>query len=221
LRFWENPLFRNTPSALNRQKEKRVRTKQQLEQLALEAKGLGATASAVVKSKEILVSESLADMCNGEYTCPYYGLAANCSPHVGGPAAFRRWQEESEYAITVKIELPRSVMFSDERKGVMQLLHQIVAAVEEKAIQIGFDRSKAFAGGSCKNLFCADEEQCRILAGTGTCRNPEAARPSLSGFGVDVAQLMISSGWSGAKADKPDGSGDDDMSWAAGLILIA
>ena len=50
------------------------------------------------------------------------------------------------------IELPASVMFSDERKGVMQLLHQIVAAVEQKAIEMGFENSKAFAGGSCKEV---------------------------------------------------------------------
>ena len=39
-------------------------------------------------------------------------------------------------------------MFSDERKGVVQLLHQIVKVVEQKAIEIGFEKSKAFAGGS-------------------------------------------------------------------------
>jgi hypothetical protein len=40
-------------------------------------------------------------------------------------------------------------MFSNERKDVMRLLHQIVATVEQKAIELGFGKSKAFAGGSC------------------------------------------------------------------------
>ncbi|MCP4371252.1 MAG: hypothetical protein GY797_24520 [Deltaproteobacteria bacterium] len=69
--------------------------------------------------------------------------------YVGGPVEFRKWQAEIKYSIIVRIELPASVMFSYERKGVMQLLHQIVTVVEQKAIEIGFEKSKAFAGGSC------------------------------------------------------------------------
>ena len=129
-------------------------SKQQLDRLTQEAKSLGANASAIVLSKDIQIKDDLAALCNGEYTCPNYGLAASCPPHVEGPAQFRKWQAQSQYSITVKIELPTSVMFSDERNGVMQLLHKIVAAVEQKAIEIGFSKSKAFAGGSCKTLFC-------------------------------------------------------------------
>ncbi len=51
-------------------------------------------------------------------------LAASCPPNVEGPVEYRKWQEKSEYSVTIKIELPTFVMFSDERKGVMRLLHQ-------------------------------------------------------------------------------------------------
>lgn len=189
--------------------------------MAKEAIGLGATSSAIISSTEIQVKEDLAALCNGEYICPNYGRAANCPPHVEGPAEFRTWLAQSKYAIVVKIELPTSVMFSDERRGVMQLLHQIVAGVEEKAIEMGFADSKAFAGGSCKALFCDDEENCRILAENGPCRHGEAARPSMSGFGVDVTQLMLSSGWPASKAESPEASGNDATSWVAGLVLLA
>ena len=128
-------------------------SKQQLEYLTQEAKRLGANASAIISSKEIQVRDNLAALCNGEYTCPNYGLAASCPPYVEGPVEFRKWQAQSTYSITVRIELPASVIFSDERKGVFQLLHQIVAGVEKKAIELGFGKSKAFAGGSCKDLF--------------------------------------------------------------------
>ncbi len=80
----------------------------------------------------------MAALCNGAYPCPNYGLAASCPPNVEGPVEFRKWQTQSDYSITVKIELPVAIMFSDARKGVMQLLHEIVAAVEQKAIEIGF-----------------------------------------------------------------------------------
>jgi predicted metal-binding protein len=113
-------------------------SKPQLVQLTHEAKRHGATSSAVISSKEIQVKEHLAALCNGEYTCPNYGLAASCPPHVEGPVEFRKWQAKSKYSIAVKIELPTSVLFSDECKGVMLLLHHIVSAVEQKAIEIGF-----------------------------------------------------------------------------------
>jgi predicted metal-binding protein len=196
-------------------------SKQQLERLTVEAKRLGATASAVISTKEIQVKDSLAALCNGEYTCPYYGLAASCPPHVEGPAEFRKWQADSEYSISVKIELPTSVMFSGERKGVFQLLHQIVAGVEKKAIELGFEKSKAFAGGSCKGLFCDDHASCRVVAENKPCRNSEVARPSMSGFGIDVSKLMQSSGWPGKKTEYANSSGEDKMSWIAGLILLA
>jgi len=196
-------------------------SKRQFEQLTQEAKRLGATASAIISSKEIKVKDDLAALCNGEYTCPNYGLAASCPPNVEGPVEFRKWQAGSEYSITVKIELPTSVMFSDERKSVMQLLHQIVAAVEQKAIEIGFGKSKAFAGGSCKKLFCDDQENCCVVAENKPCRHIEFARPSMSGFGIDVTQLLKSSGWSAQKVKNANLSNEDAISWVAGLIMLA
>ncbi len=195
-------------------------SKQQLEDLTQEAKRLGATSSAVILS-DIQVKDELAALCNGEYTCPNYGVAASCPPNVGGPTAFRKWQAQSRYSITVKIELPTSVMFSVERKGVAHLLHSIVAAVEQKAAKMGFPNSKGFAGGSCKELFCDDEEECCVLAQKKPCPHIEVARPSMSGFGIDISLLMKSSGWSGQRADTSDVIDKDAVSWMAGLILLA
>ena len=201
--------------------EKMFESKKKLAHLIHEAKRLGATSSTVISSKEIQVKDHLAALCNGEYTCPNYGLAASCPPYVEGPVGFRKWQAHSKYSITVKIELPTSVMFSDERKGVMQLLHQIVATVEQKAIEIGFGRSKAFAGGSCKELFCGDQITCCVLEESQPCRHMMVARPSMSGFGIDVTQLMLSSGWPAQKAEESNLSDKDATSWVAGLIMLA
>ena len=191
-----------------------------LEQLRQEAKRLGATSAAVIASKKILVKERLAALCNGDYICPNYGRAASCPPHVEGPEQFRRWREQSHCAITVKIELPTSVMFSEERKSVMQLLHQITAKVEQKAVEIGYASSKAFAGGSCKELFCEDKENCPVVAENTPCRHAEIARPSMSGFGIDVTHLMHASGWPAQKAERSPIADKDATSWVAGLILI-
>ena len=196
-------------------------SKQKLTHLVREAARLGATSSTSILSKEIQVKDHLAALCNGEYTCPNYGLAASCPPYVEGSVEFRKWQAQSKYSIVVKIELPTAVMFSDERKDVMQLLHQIVAGVEQKAIEMGFGQSKAFAGGSCKELFCEDQDKCRVLAENKSCRHPESARPSMSGFGIDVTHLMLPSEWSASKAEKSNLSDKDDTSWVAGLIMLA
>jgi predicted metal-binding protein len=121
----------------------------------------------------------------------------------------------------VKIELPISVMFSDERNGVMQVLHQTVAAVEQKAIEVGFKNSKGFAEGSCIELFSGEHETCTVVAEDKPCRHIELARPSMSGFGVDATLLMKSSGWSGSKAEQLDLSYKDATSWLAGLVMLA
>lgn len=188
--------------------------------LAREAIKLGATSSAIISTSEIQIDEALAALCNGEYTCPNYGLAAGCPPHVEGPAEFKKWQAGSEYSITVKIEIPTSVMFSGNRNEVMQLLHQIVAAVELKAIEAGFLHSKGFAGGSCKELFCDDHKDCSVLENK-PCRHIKVARPSMSGFGINVSLLMKTSGWPAPVADITTLSDTDEMSWVAGLIVLA
>lgn len=195
-----------------------IQPPEELSRLAIE---LGATASALIPSSEIQVRDDLAELCNGEYTCPKYGLGAGCPPHVAGPAALRKWLTSSQYAITIKIELPTSVMFSDERRGVMQLLHQIVAAIEQEAVRMGFAKSRGFAGGSCKDLFCDDQENCCVVAENETCRHNTLARPSMSGFGVDVTRLMHASGWNATKAVASDLADKDDTSWVAGLVVLA
>lgn len=194
--------------------------KTSLTHLKKEAIRFGATDSAVISSITIRTDDALAALCNGEYICPNYGLAASCPPHVEGPEQFRKWQEKSRYSITVKIELPTSVMFSDGRKDIMRLLHQVVAGVEKKAIKLGFSQSKAFAGGSCKQLFCEENETCCVVADKLPCRHMNEARPSMSGFGIDVVRLMNTSGWPVVKTRQNRG-GLEDSSWVAGLVLIA
>lgn len=74
--------------------------------------------------------------------------------------------------------------------------------------------------GYAKNYFVVTDEICSVLAGHKPCRHIEFARPSMSGFGVDVTRLMASSGWSAPKEEKSDLSGKDATSWVAGLIML-
>lgn len=181
---------------------------------------LGASGAKVIESSLINVEESLAALCSGNPPCEQFSRAPSCPPHVAGPSAFRSWQKQSKYAIVVKIEIPSSIMFSEECREVMQLLHEIVAGVEKSAKANGFYHAKAFAGGSCKNIWCFSQTDCTVLSNGSECRHPDKARPSMSGFGIDVTKLMNSAGWNSEKALKKNVNNADSISWIAGLILL-
>ena len=119
-----------------------------------------------------------------------------------------------------KIEVPTESLLSNERKDLFILLHETAAGIEQKAIKIGFSHAMAFAGGSCKPLFCGDQADCRVVSTGAACRNPGKARPSMSGFGIDVSGLMKSAGW---KMNRVTGKTDPDavpMGNISGLVLI-
>lgn len=196
-------------------------TEEKLNRLVKTAIRLGASDAGIIPSAAIVVENDLADLCGRVPQCENYGLAPSCPPHVTGPPGFRNWQKKSKYSIIVRIVVTTAAMFSDERREIMGLLHEIVSGVERKAAQMGYIGSKAFAGGSCKKIFCHDHEACRVLSKKGECRNPQSARPSMSGFGINVAELMQSGGWSAEKATPEQTSDAESMTWVAGLVVIA
>jgi len=194
---------------------------EKLEKFVMTAIQMGATNVEFISPADIIVEDNLAKLCNGDPACDNYALSMSCPPHVAVPQQFRAWQQQSLYALVIRMDIPAAIMFSDDRREVMQLLHEIVATVEKKAIQMGYTGSRAFAGGSCKNLSCMDQAACRVLAENGDCRNPESARPSMSGFGINVTQLMRSAGWPLKPARPNDAADSESMTWVAGLVLIS
>jgi predicted metal-binding protein len=187
-----------------------------LNELVRLAHSLGASDAGIISPSDIVVENALAALCN-ESQCENYGLSPSCPPHVSGPSGFRKLQKHSQHGIAIRIVVPSSALFSDERTGIMKLLHEIAANVEQTAIKMGCSDSKAFAGGSCKKIFCNDHATCRVLSESKECRHPESARPSMSGFGINVSELMKTCGWDG-EIKMPEDA--DAMSWVAGLILI-
>lgn len=182
---------------------------------------LGASDAAIVASADIVVENHLAKLCNGNPPCENYGMSPSCPPHAPGPSKFQQWRQNSPCTVVVRIDAPTAVMFSHERGEVMQMLHEIVAGVEHKAVSMGWTNSKAFAGGSCKQLFCQDKPDCRVLARKGECRNPSTARPSMSGFGINVTQLMQSAGWPNQKANQKNAFDNNSTTWVCGMVLIS
>lgn len=187
------------------------------EELKEFAMSLGATDAAIREVQEIDINEDLVSYCKNP-RCENFGLSPGCPPHVSGPDGFRKLLKSRTHVLVVRIVVPSSVLFSEERRELMAFLHELVATIEIEAVKKGYSKARAFAGGSCKDLFCFDEADCNVLSGRGGCRNPKKSRPSMSGFGVDVSGLMKSCGWeTNIKPEKP---GDEPRSWVAGIVLL-
>jgi predicted metal-binding protein len=173
----------------------------------------GATAAAVITAESIVLSEDLAALCHPD-ACERYGQAPSCPPVIRGPEDFRERFAGFDAALVIRIDVPTEILLSSQRREVMGLLHEVAAAVERSAAALGWPAASALAGGSCKYLFCHQEKDCPVLAGAGGCRHPDTARPSMSGFGIDVTRLMESAGWTMRRA------GDAETSVAPVVALV-
>ncbi len=180
------------------------------------ARHLGAVAATLIEVKDIIVRDELAGMCL-EPRCDGYGRSMSCPPQVAGPQGFRELMPDYAKALVFKLEVPKEVAFSFERNEVLALIHEIGAGVEKEARKMGATKARAFAGGSCKELFCADYPECRVLDEGKACRNPHLARPSMSGHGIDVGKLLEVAGWPQNSAVAKEGA----TATFTGLVLIA
>lgn len=190
-----------------------------MDELTELARRLGASDAAVIDAGDISVENSLASLCR-EPQCENYGQSASCPPHVVGPAGFREIQKQYRHAMVFKIDVPTEILLSSQRREIFQLLHQIAADIELSAVKMGYPQARAFAGGSCKKLFCQDQPHCRVLGDDSVCRNPHRARPSMSGFGINVSKLMQAAGWHLNKITKETIPDEIPMGSVTGLVLL-
>jgi predicted metal-binding protein len=196
-----------------------LNTKDKLGVLTERALDAGATGAMIIAARDIVVRDELADRCR-EPGCENYGKSKSCPPNVAGPSMFRRLLEAFTQAMLFKIDVPSDILFSSERLEVFRLLHTTAAGIERSAVELGFDEARAYAGGSCKELFCPDHHECLALSEKGSCRNPEQARPSMSGFGIDVASLFKTAGWTMNWVFDDNGPTKTKMANVCGLVLI-
>ena len=165
----------------------------ELVQIALQI-GAGIIDVVTISTSDISIEDDLANMCR-EPVCAFYGLSANCPPYVASPSKFRNMLEIYRYALAIKMDVPTGWLNSDDRLVVMKLLHEIVADIERAAIELGYTNSKAFAAGSCKEIFCNKHSHCRLLTDKGECRHPKYARSAIEAYGVNVHDLNTTTGW--------------------------
>lgn len=195
-------------------------TEEGLQSLLRTALDMGATDARVISADTIVVDPGLAEMCSNP-KCINYALSRSCPPHVAGPEWFREQLESLTQAIVFKIEVPSEILYSTQNLELFQLLHEIAASVDHAARGMGFSSARGYAGNSCKKVFCHDFLECRALYGDGECRNPDRARASMSGFGVNVTKLYEAAGWPLKDYERETGEGGTRMASICGLVLIS
>lgn len=176
------------------------------------------TEAAIIPTQQIPIEDDLASLCV-ESHCENYGLSAKCPPYVAGPTGFRTFVKHFDYALIIKLDAPATIETTQERLRIMKALHIGAAGLERMAIALGHRSSKAFVGGSCKTIFCHDYPECQVLHEGGKCRNPEFARRSMSGFGINANKLLRAAGWQPTTTSHK-GFCSNSLSWVAGLVLL-
>ena len=181
---------------------------------------LGVGDARLIDAARIRVEEALAAICR-DPGCPGYGQGANCPPHVMKPAAFRELLQAFPQALVFKYDVPTEVLLGDERFGVAGLVHETAAALERHAPVCGYAAARGFAASSCRRIFCAAENNCRVLAEDGACRHPDTARPSISGLGVNFFELARTVGWPINRITRASDPEEIPMGLMAGIVLLA
>lgn len=207
---WQEYLAVRSESTGDEENIYELKTRKNFTLLLETAYQLGASDAAFIKSNQIEISKDLAGLCQHP-KCESYGASLSCPPYVSGPAGFSRRIKTCADAMVFRITVPSDIMYSHQRIEIFRLLHEIGSSIENQAKQMGYVNSRAYAAGSCKKLFCSEHLSCNVVFGQGECRNPDLARQSMSGFGINVKKLMTIAG---LHSDTPE------MKPACGLILI-
>ncbi|WP_169829478.1 DUF2284 domain-containing protein [Desulfatibacillum aliphaticivorans] len=179
---------------------------------------LGADSAVLLDATIIDAKENLAALCQNP-RCPNYGVAASCPPHVGGPESLKKQLPSYTKALFFRLMAKKDDVYSSKIHDIQGQVHTIAASLENRALELGFDKARAFAGGSCKNMFCADQPDCNVTARNGACRNPDLARPSMSGYGIDVSALAKAADWPPLVVNN-GAAGKEDFIPLYGLLIV-
>ena len=196
-----------------------VKDSDSLQELIHKAFELGVSDAGIIPARSIVVEDRFAEMC-ATPQCPGYDQSPNCPPYAMKPAEFRKLLTQYEHVLVFKIDTPTEVLLDDRRFDVAKRIHEISARIERLAKKKGFVHSRGFAAGSCKMIFCKDQEKCIMLEKNENCRYTDKARPSLSGLGVNFVELSRMIGWQFNKITKDTKPDDVSMGMMSGMVLI-
>lgn len=191
---------------------------QRLKKLKASALDLGVSDAKIISTKIIPVEDEIIDFCR-DPLCESYGQSFYCPPYAMKPRELRAIITDYRNALMFKIDVASKVLLSKARFVEFRKIYEIATRLEAAAIEVGFSKSKGFAAGSCKPVFCS-EYQCQALVNGKTCRFSDMARPSMEAVGINVFKLARSVGWEIHKMADARGSESLRTGILAGIVLV-
>ena len=158
---------------------------------------LGATDAKIITTDMVLIDERVRAKCIYP-KCAAYGTNTNCPPYVMDLEQFRKTVSNFRYAVFTKLEVPsEEITYTRGRSSAdhwRTKMAEIVAKIEAEAFYDGYYLALAFAGGSCKRIFCPDTD-CSALVPGQPCRHPLRARAAMEAVGMDAFTMATKVGW--------------------------
>lgn len=194
------------------------RIMQRLKKLKASAQGLGASDAKIITTKIIPIENEIIDFCK-DPLCESYGKSLYCPPYAMKPQELKALITGYDNALIFKINVSSKILLSKARFNEFRKIFEIASHLEVSAIEVGFSRSRGFAAGSCKPVFCP-EYQCQALVNGKTCRYSDKARPSMEAVGINVFKLVRNIGW---EIHKITGDSDPESLKSgilAGILLV-
>lgn len=182
-------------------------------------RSLGVTDVALLGVDRITVDDRFRDQCE-EPRCPNYDSCINCPPYSPTPAWFRDHIKRYIHVLAFKFDMPVEAVQSEKRREAGRLLHETTAIIEHQAQSMGFERASGYSSGGCKRTLCFEHAECAAVQEGGECRNPDIARPSLSGMGVNWNDLSKALGWAMRNMDDEAPNSDTPTVMMAGLVFL-
>ncbi len=172
---------------------------QDLEKYRQRAIELGATDAKIITMDKVVIDERVLAKCTYP-KCPGYGTNVNCPPYAMSLDQVRKVVNNFSYAIFIKLDVPskhtagREAIDKNLSMPYRRKLSEIVAKIEAEAFYDGYHLALGFGSGTCKALFCPDNE-CRALVMGQPCPHRLKARSPMEGVGMDVYTMTAKAGW--------------------------
>ena len=172
---------------------------QDLEKYRQRAIELGATDAKIITMDKVVIDERVLAKCTYP-KCPGYGTNVNCPPYAMSLDQVRKVVNNFSYAIFIKLDVPSGDIAGPEARDknlvnpYRKKLAEIVAKIEAEAFYDGYHLALGFGSGTCKALFCPDNE-CRALVMGQPCPYRLKARSPMEGVGMDVYTMAAKAGW--------------------------
>jgi predicted metal-binding protein len=195
---------------------------QDLERYCQYAVKLGADEARALDTSTIQVKDAVAFKCRVPH-CYAYNTCAQCPPHAPAPSEIRQLLKDYSYGVLFVRKVSSRLLKLDrndkERKAAFRSILEIASKLESAAFYDGHYLAVGFGSGSCFSSLCDPKLGCQVLKGE-KCRFPLKARPSMEAVGMDVYNLIASSGGEIYPYGSDANPEEIPVANLAGLVLI-